>query len=482
MVESKFGATFEIEQTEAGLDKISEAEKKLRSEATGWASSEQVKDLRPGGKYSKKVTALATMFFLFGLTTGMAAAGERRPRDGETKVAASLAETSESERGANDTEKKLSPETKQALKDILAYDVNDVGLILSLIPPEADYFRGAEKIAFNKEHVFSAEAPIQLKQDQLNYLQFCLAYPENEWSARGLSRPLNETTQDKYGNYLRRNGDFVTGENGQKMYGEVIRIYPKFFGAPSKNGQTEMWSFDLSSFGHQEIKNLVERQAVPSRGEVGPYQLYTQSPELDFSPEQMIRLESLGQGQAAAEEFFGFAPGEIVKNILVVNETGSRGPVASTREKNIVYYPESFLREEGYGDETYGAHEAIHNVIASLSLIGPAMAKEYEVASLRSDLTNQVNEGNSYRGLIQERAGHAGDNEDEFITSVINSLRSPDWKAWVARQGSEWRQWYKEVLRSLQSDCRRQEKINESAPIMKSLTEKISFLEAKDSP
>lgn len=478
MIESRSGGAMEIESAESSSEKISQAEEALFTEGREWASSKTVSDLRPGGQYSKKATALATMLFLFGLTTE--AVVEQRRLRGDVATGVEMDVGKRDKESAVIEEKRLSPETKQALTKILAYDSENKGLILRLASPESDFYRGDKEISFDKDHLASAETPIQVKQDLLKHLQFFLAYPEKEWSARGISGPIRATTKDKYGNLIRRNGNFVTDENGQKMYAEMIRIYPGFLGSLSENSQTEMWSFDLSSFGHPEVKNLIEREALPSQRKVGSYQLYTQSPELSFSPEQMLRLESLGEGQAMAEKFFGFTPGEIVKNILVLNEKASHGPSASKNERDLVYYSSPFLQGEGYGDQIYGAHEAIHNIVNSLNLIGPKIAKEFEIASLRPDLTNVINEGNSYRGLITEKAGHAGDNEDEFITSVINSLLVSNWESWVdTKVTNEWRGWYAGVLRSLQSDLQRQPKISKDAPINKSLAKKIGYLEGR---
>jgi hypothetical protein len=243
------------------------------------------------------------------------------------------------------------------------------------------------------------------------------------------------------------------------------------------------FSIDLSPFGINPFESLGTIQSVPllKTSANGKYRLYSTIPGAFTNSDRMIDLfNKMATRLEVVETNWGFTAGEKLQNIFFIPSNTMNARVRSANPNTLFVWDEMISFLETGRSEFVIDHESSHCFDFQLGLSRfPAFATLHETLSRSMDdsLFQAINESHF---LDSGFGGHAGDDEYEFLASLINTINAPDWQNKVSQMEKRVRGLYyhallvfKEALGSLYPQAL-------NAPMGIQLTQRIKTLETAE--
>lgn len=233
----------------------------------------------------------------------------------------------------------------------------------------------------------------------------------------------------------------------------TVSVQPRIFFSGGESPPTQRSvNLDLTSLGLGTIENFIYQKEVPlvsKLGSKGQYSLYSTC----TLPEENERIPKLGGGITAgtstAERLFGFAPGSLAKNIVVMPSDEANAHFSAGNPDTVfVYFPQLAAGQS----QVVGCHEAIH-LISHRFGVSRGEWKEW------FDLLKKEKDGDNFLTFISESvfssnikdSGHAYSDEEEFLASFVNGFRDTNWTKSVGDWPLSFKVLYKDSLLTLDS-------------------------------
>lgn len=283
---------------------------------------------------------------------------------------------------------------------------------------------------------------------------------------------------DKYGNGVLLNSD------QENLYFVISHPTPKEKGKGAESQYRE-FRFDLSSAGISGLGEVggviyekVERplQVIGANGE---YAIFSNLPD-DYIQNQFgERFGEIVAGIANFEKEFGYQGGELVKNVFIYNSTKGYAFFEDSNPDSIAFQLGKF--DQANSVVAVAFHESGHLLDHSLGEDGKYLSQSesfqdffYSLAN-ETDFFSAINESSFLPG--SGASGHSQDNEQEFFTTLLNSLNHPDWESAVGNRDPHFRKIYLASLLELRALLKT--KVKKDAPFLKAIDDRIEKLNQK---
>ncbi len=199
------------------------------------------------------------------------------------------------------------------------------------------------------------------------------------------------------------------------------------------------------------------------------------------------------QGVNIAEKLFGALPGEKVKKLYMI-DSPQLNAYFDDRDTVVLSFQKGLLDKETNGKagiilpdliaehETFHLFDRIYHISSSPSWkklfqsFNPGELGFLGYVKEPSDFYKAINESN-FDQKQKLFGGHSSDNSKEFLASFVNSLTRADWEKIMVGRSGNFIQKYKKTLLVLRDILLMKKEIPKTAPILKVLEEKISYLE-----
>lgn len=251
---------------------------------------------------------------------------------------------------------------------------------------------------------------------------------------------------DKYGNLVSTSTHKYKDSEGEEKVMLFLKVYPPKPLGKAVSGQEPLPVYvDLSFLGIEQSEPLFYQEAIPESYKVksnggAEYSVYG-TVSLEKMERYKNKIQVMTNGAAWAEEMFGFVPGSMVKNIVVLSTDRNNAYFSFSDESSIMVTEESLEEldrlEHLYGEERLkndkfitGSHETIHLIDHRLKF-----SQDEEWLRRFWELKNKAfcrPKENFFSLLDEDRwfglkqgAGHSEDDEGEFLASFVDSLKMP---------------------------------------------------------
>lgn len=256
----------------------------------------------------------------------------------------------------------------------------------------------------------------------------------------------SELKEDKYGNLV----EIYYSDYGQNFDNvrKIMVIHPPIVFSRDDNSEKNFSpvNLDLSELRLPNLENFIFQKNEGPVDFLGPekeYAVYSNMEHQDAKAQFGHHFESIRKGVSEAEKLFGFKPGEKIKNIYIVNARFFNASFHKRNDDTIIFNDEILkqTKEKNYiSIESVAFHETIHSIDHSLGISKEPEFKTHFIYLINKDkewFLSALNEKNFLPDT--KEGGHAEDNEQEFLASLINSFNHPQWEKAVKEKSKEFR-------------------------------------------
>ncbi len=340
-------------------------------------------------------------------------------------------------------------EGMERLRDLLTK--NDFHITYSMLPTNGFDQKEAEtKLGFESGYNIGEYGGTLFIDGQLTNLKLeRTVYSHSADYAK--MKPGVSMQRDAYGNMIFQEVEY---DEQNQWFNESFNIMLRLPAASENNTAAAAVSIDLSAYALGDypelLKHVPDQVALILNDQNADYQVYSRVKDLEIETYE-DNLKQIAAGAAEAEKMFGFEPGELVRNIIVIDTYDVNAHYAYDKPTSIVINDE-YLKHQPLADQwNVGFHETVHLIAHKFELAeDPAMVALYDsLQSSYSPILEDVNEKTWFKEITI--GGHAQDNLSELLPSLVRSTLDPNLEASLQKLRSSSRRDYITACETLAS-------------------------------
>ncbi len=260
-----------------------------------------------------------------------------------------------------------------------------------------------------------------LIEGQITKLEFSKTYHDFNIGFDAI-QPTVSIARDRFGNTIFHEIAYVEEGN---YYEETLSVLVRMPLEEDNEITQASINIDLSDFGLGVYPDLLRHQPDHPEQVIhseGQYNVFSRSEGLDLAKYQE-NLELIAAGVAQAEQEFGFVPGTLVRNIIIIDTDNINAHYAYDKPTTIVIHDEYLKKCSPAEQQNVGRHEAVHLIDNKFDLSEDTdLQAVYD--GLSESFLRAMNEKAWFDSI--ERGGHAQDDVGELIASSTGVILDPN--------------------------------------------------------